>query len=359
MRAMRLAFLVVVSVLVACSSDDRASPPADDGGPATALDLTNLAPGTWKWFEIPGAVCRDGSPAGFGLNLGGASSKLMIYLEGGGACFNEITCASNPAKVTVTSATRGILERRAENPVGDWTHVYVPYCTGDVHAGNNPAGDVPGVGPQRFVGYSNMGRFLGKLAATFPATSRVLLTGVSAGGFGSAANYGQVVRAFPSTPVNLVDDAGPAMRDPYLARCLQDRWTELFGLDRTVLAECGADCAGQPSPLFAATVHWTKLRPGDAQGLVSTTGDDTIRGFFGFGADTCTSYERVTEADYAAGLADIRAQHAAPRFGTLVYAGTTHTILGGAGFYTTDPARPFTSWLRAIVESDTVTNVGP
>lgn len=348
---MRLAALCAICIVVACSSNDSTPVERD------TIDPTHV--GKWAWVDVPGAVCRDGSPAGFGINVG-TTPKLMIYLEGGGACFNESTCASNPSKVSARSATRGILDREpAENPVRDWTHVYVPYCTGDVHAGNNPDGNVPGVGPQRFVGYANMGLFLAKLAAAFPATSRVLLTGVSAGGFGSAANYGQVVRAFPSAPVNLVDDAGPSMREPPLARCLQDRWTELFRLDTTVLAECGADCTGQPSPLFAATVHWTKLRPTNAQGLVSTTGDDTIRSFFGFGANGCTSYAQVTEADYAAGLADIRAQHTSPNFGTLVYGGTTHTILGGAGFYSTDPARPFTSWIRGIVESDTVTNVGP
>lgn len=352
------------------SSPDDELPTLDagadaDAGPAVdPLDLGGLAEKTWKWFDIPGATCRDGSQAGFGLSLGAAASasKMMIFLEGGGACFNPITCGTNPAKVGGKSANGGILDRtRTENPVADWTYVYVPYCTGDVHAGNNPAGTVANVGgTQRFVGYANMGLYLQKLVATFPQTARVLLTGVSAGGFGAAANYGQTAKAFPDVPVNLVDDSGPAMRSPALARCLQDQWSALWKLDTTLIAECGADCVGKPDALFAAGKEWTKRRPNDAQGLISATGDQTIRFFFGFGLNECKPViPLMSETDYAAGLADVRTGNPATNFGTLAYADTRHTVLGSSEFYSTAAGRPFASWVRAIVESNTVTNVGP
>jgi len=386
MRLVSTVGVLVAIVLAACASNDGVEavpspadpPPADDGTtlpPATParpeapevvdtppLDLAGVAERTWTFFAIPGAQCRDGSPAGFSVSLSRASKKLVLYLNGGGACFNAFTCGANPSSVEDQRATAtGIFARgRAENPVGEWTHVFVPYCTGDVFAGNNPAGDVPGVGPQKFVGYANMKLFLAKLAATFPDVERVLLTGTSAGGFGAAANYGQALRAFPSIPVNLLDDSGPPMGEPPLAQCLQDRWKELWRLDTTVLADCGAACAG-PNALLASTTFWSKASPRFAQGIVSATADLTIRAFFGFGASACRSYALVSASQYAAGLVAVRdANAASPSFGMYTYGGTQHTILQTDGFYATSLGpKTIAAWVRDIVERDVATNVGP
>lgn len=388
-----LAFALAALFAAACSSsdeggvapspdaggDDAASPSPDggaadgaggadgasdggDAGATTPLDLSGVEDRTWAWFEIPGAVCRDGSPAGIGLNLSAPSKKLMLFLQGGGACFNAQTCANNPSAVGAKSGSGGIFSRsNPENPVAGWNHVFVPYCTGDVHAGNEPNGDVAGVGPQKFVGYANMELFLAKLAATFPDTEQILVTGTSAGGFGAAANYGHTLRWFPTIPVNLVDDSGPLMRQPPLARCLQDRWKTLWKLDSTVIAECGADCTNQPDFLMAASKHWASTKSTLAQGLVSATGDATIRAFYGFGASECTSFALVSESDFAAGLTDIRAESAAySNFGTYTYGGTRHTLLAGDVFYsTTLGSKTVAAWVKDIVDTNTVTNVGP
>ena len=134
----------------------------------------------------------------------------------------DVVCESQEHKCT--SVNNGILDRtNPANPVKDWNFVFVPYCTGDVHGGNNPTGTVAGVaGTQQFVGYASMGLYVARLVPTFPATTRVLLTGVSAGGFGSVAAYGPVSRAFASAHVDMIDDSGPPISDPYFAGCLQD-----------------------------------------------------------------------------------------------------------------------------------------
>ena len=53
----------------------------------------------WTWVPVPGSHCRDGSATGFGINVNPASKNLMIFLEGGGACFNALTCGMNPAEL--------------------------------------------------------------------------------------------------------------------------------------------------------------------------------------------------------------------------------------------------------------------
>jgi hypothetical protein len=81
----------------------------------------------------------------------------MIFLEGDGACFNGTTCnLETPSSFTATDfngtfesaeGNQGIFNRSdAANPVSDWSHVYVPYCTGDIHAGNNVTSADAGAG---------------------------------------------------------------------------------------------------------------------------------------------------------------------------------------------------------------------
>ena len=52
--------------------------------------------------------------------------------------------------------------------VAGWNLFFVPYCTGDLHAGNNPrAGGGNGVpADQSFVGYANMAHYLKRIVPT-------------------------------------------------------------------------------------------------------------------------------------------------------------------------------------------------
>lgn len=340
------------------SGGDAAADAGDDaafdaGPPAEPLDLAGLAPRTWRYLSIPGTSCRDGSEAGVAVSPSPTSTRVVVYLQGGGACFNQPTCEDNPASVSRRSGgSTGVFDRsNPANPVANDTFVFVPYCTGDVHAGNEPNGVVPGVGPQKFVGYTNTTTFLRRVAATFPATTQVLLTGSSAGGFGASANYMQAAHIFSGVPVTLVNDAGPLMRAPFLAPCLQAQWRTLWKLDATVLAACGADCAGQPDFLLAASRHAAKAYPRAAQGLVTSLEDVTIRQFFGFGANACTAYDGVPGATFARGVADLRAAHAdLPNHAVYAFAGTKHTSLGDASYFTASAGRPsIASWVGQML----------
>src|SRR5580698_1622072 len=83
-------------------SKEEASTP--DTGPEFAPDaavvdtsaIPSLPAMTWQFVPIQGAMCRDGSATGIGVNVVPGSTKVMIFLEGGGACFNSITCSMNP-----------------------------------------------------------------------------------------------------------------------------------------------------------------------------------------------------------------------------------------------------------------------
>jgi hypothetical protein len=341
--------------------------------PAGPFDGDKLIaqPNQWTWVDVPGARCRDGSPTGIGVRLNPASDKVFIYLEGGGACFNGSTCAISLAGFNKTAfgawagtvGQLGIFDPfPAENPVRDWNAIYVPYCTGDVHVGTVSDQAVPG-GPsaQEFVGYENINLYLKRLVPTFKHASQVLLTGVSAGGFGAAFNYDRVASAFCPTPVVLLDDSGPPMADPYLAPCLQKQWRNLWDIDQTLPAGCsgctGADGGGIVNYASYLSTRW----PDSRMGLISSTHDAVISTFFGFGHDTCGLPLPLTFAQFEAGLVDLRDGYLASsgHWGTYYVNSIAHTYLIGPGFYTTQVGKkPLTTWVKELLAGQT-SNVSP
>ena len=159
-------------------TDDQSAQDAPLGDAEPGVPITGVTPGTWNWVDFPTALCRDGTPTGIGVNPSTTGSKkLMIFLEGGGACFNAQTCSANPAHFgkselvnifVPAEGTNGIFSRiDTNNAVADWNMVYIPYCTGDVHAGSAPNATVPGVaGTQQFVGYTNVTQYLSRIVPT-------------------------------------------------------------------------------------------------------------------------------------------------------------------------------------------------
>ena len=324
-----------------------------DGGGSGPFATSTLTPNTWTWIPVDGAICRDGSPTGIGVSLGTETDKLMIYLEGGGACFNALTCNMNPAKYGksdfttgfvgpgASHASTGIFNRGfAANPVKNWNFVYVPYCTGDVHAGNHPDQTVTNVsGKQQFVGYVNVQKDLSRIVPSFPSLTKVLLTGVSAGGFGAASDYVLVAKAFGAVPVYDLDDSGPPMPDPYNAKCLLTEQVNLWGFDKTLLKDCGTDCSDLGSFPLDFSKHVGKTYPNVPFGLIESTDDGTITQFFGFAANNCTATvpTAVSAATFTAGLTAVQSALASfPNFGSFIFTGTQHTSLGGDSTFQSD-----------------------
>jgi hypothetical protein len=324
---------------------------------------------TWTWVPFPEAKCRSGSPAGLSVNLNPSSKRVMIYLEGGGACFDAQTCGSNPDSVgSQNPGNSGVFAReRSENPVADWNYVYVPYCTGDVHMGAKVDGQIPGVtGTQQFVGRKNITAFLQRLVPTFSDAEQVVLTGVSAGGFGAASNAAYVQWAFGEVPLTLVDDSGPTFSAEYMPKCLTDLYLN-WGLDGSILDDCGSACSasGDYSTQF---LDYTLTRAGDRPGgLIESDQDSVIRGFFGIGtnngANDCMGVLLLTSMaadDFLAGLLEYRERvkkHA--KMSTFYPTSTQHTWLGGDSFYTGQAGGvTLVDWIKNVLDGKPAIHAG-
>lgn len=297
--------------------------------------LPEAEPGTWQWVDIPGTMCRDGSGAGISVNYSGDSSDVVIYLEGGGACFNNSTCRLNPkAANKKPPKAEGIFNRlRAENPFKNYNFVYVPYCTGDVFAGNRENVRVSrSIDNQQFVGYRNMTRFLQHIAPTFVGASKVVLTGVSAGGFGSILNYDQTKRIMGDTDVYMIDDSGIPFSDQYMSSCLQSKWRDLWNMQ---FPEDCENCRNNEGGGFINYVTYLENKyPERDFAFISSLSDSTIRFFYGFGRNNCrVLIPSMRSRDFRAGMLEIRDEIAYNQGRFFLFEGTAHTYLKKSKFY--------------------------
>jgi hypothetical protein len=374
--------------------------PLDDMG----TSMAPAAPSGWTWHEIEGAICRDGSPTGFYVRKG-AADKLLMYLEGGGACSSPGFCTYNPANVnevlsgdgetvagSIGGATigrqqpgsAGIFDiSRAENPFKDWNQIYVPYCTGDVHFGTRTNVMVPGVAaPQQFVGYLNMQKFIARIVPTFQAQiSRVVLTGASAGGFGALLNYSMVQDAFGSVLVTVLDDSGPSFPDNprYMPACLQKNWREMWGFKDSLPSDCMECMQADGGGLADYGKYLFRKHPNATIGLVSSMQDEVIRLFYSSGLVDCASFTTADPTfitlgqldetvympggDYTAGLNEVRTKYVSTgKYATYYLGGLNqvfHQHIWRARFYDASAgSESIAQWVTKFLEG-TVTQVGP
>jgi hypothetical protein len=264
---------------------------------------------SWTWVDFPDAVCGNGAATGIGVNLTTRSNDVFIYLEGGGACWNQLTCltlhsASNldTGYTQTTFAADPFISpvnlARTEplNPFRDMSYVYVPYCTGDVHAGDSEQAYTA----TRTVfhkGAKNLDAYLKRLVATFPNARRVFLTGSSAGAFGAELNYPRVSAAFPSAEVHVLADCGP-MINPTGTR-LAD-WLTAWNV------AIPASCAGCSTDFTKYPLWLSSQHPASRFALLAYEQDTVLSNFFGYDLAGQRTQTQMLEASSYDGQANAR-----------------------------------------------------
>lgn len=257
-------------------------------GPAAEPIKTPLE--QWTWVPFEDAFCANGTPTGIGANITDKSSKIFIYLMGGGACWDNLTCHVAKTAANIDSgyaqeqfdkdaiSLNGSLFDRGDagNPLKDASYFFVPYCTGDVHAGDNPDA-VYGGTPTKHVGHRNMQAYLKRIVATFPNAERVILSGSSAGGFGAGFNWWAAQQAFGEVRVDLIDDSGPPLPAPYLSDSLEGQWRAAWNLNSTLPEAC-VECQDELSAIFG---FYASALPKNRGALLSYTKDQVIATYFG------------------------------------------------------------------------------
>lgn len=206
-----------------------------------ALDV--LPAGEWTTLRPGGDTgCALGTPYSFHVKPG-ARERLMIFLNGGGACWTGDQCDPSVEPTPyVPSADlphndprtrKGAFDlHNPENPFTEWSQVFVSYCTGDVHLGSADQDYARSDGTKvtiRHRGKANVQAALDWVRANFDAPERVFVGGGSAGAVSSAYWAGVVQDAYPGSEVIQYGGGGGGYRAGALT-ALFDSWGVPQGL---------------------------------------------------------------------------------------------------------------------------------
>lgn len=186
------------------------------------------------------AVCNNGTPATYWVDRG-SDPGVVLYLRGGGSCKSEAECAARyletPEYTTqwgpnMQPGHGGILSHRQANPVGNWTKVYVGYCSSDEWLGD------ASLWGWEFRGLRIVESVWGELRMnrTISENGQVLLVGTSAGAVGASQLVDHLQELAPYANVRaILDSAAPRPPDwepvpgpwnPYLdASCVESGYS--------------------------------------------------------------------------------------------------------------------------------------
>jgi hypothetical protein len=230
---------LLIPLLTACAERGapapRPTPTPEPGEPAPSVPaLPELAPGAWTALSPGGeTVCADGSPYTFYVRPG-TVNRVVIDFEGGGACWNGATCGEGgpyqpriPDPEGRAVGLSGLYDKtRPDNPVADWYHVFVSYCTADVHLGDSVEtyGTAQGERTVRHNGQKNVAAVLDWVFASFEAPESVLVTGCSAGAYGAALYTPHVADAYPEADITQLGDCGAGIIPETFVEDGLERW---------------------------------------------------------------------------------------------------------------------------------------
>ncbi len=233
-------------VLLACSGDD----PTESG--TTGSTVAHLAARTGattqpvtsrpevEWTRhVPGGDCQcaGGTEFSFWEHRGDAT-KVVLFFQGGGVCFNAETCdpASGAYKPAVVPGDNpagrgGIFDLADErNPLAGHSFIYVPYCTGDMHLGDATTTYIPGR-TVHHAGAVNAAAAIAHLAARYPDATDVLVAGESAGAVPAPLYAGDVSDVLPDAAIVVLADGSGAYADiPAVNALLSSTWGALNAL---------------------------------------------------------------------------------------------------------------------------------
>lgn len=311
--------------------------PLELGEPITAPDRQ------WSFVAFPESRCANGTPTGIAINPIENARGLLVFMQGGGACWNQDRCFVSMSSVhladTVDEAVvlseagnlSGLFDHdNAANPFKDYAYVYMPYCTGDLHIGT--ATKTYEGGTIHHYGARNVSEYLARLVPTFPAIERVVVSGISAGGFGATFNWWRYQGAFPYARVDVLDDAGLIV-DP-----ANDHWLTMADAWQIALPP-GCDACAERMSAYLPFYGEHLIAP-RRYALVGFMNDAVIGSFF-----------ELTGEQIAAELLDRRADAAANQK-TFYLAGPQHSVIGEGAFTMASDGSSFLPWLLQYASDD-------
>jgi hypothetical protein len=328
----------VAGVVTSLETDVTSAPPTEvDTTPATtspAPDTTAAASAGFRQVMASGeCMCADGSPYSYWIREADPT-KVVFFLQGGGACFDATSCEFDSGSYKTTTGpgddpsnfSTGVWDFTDQrNPLADYSFVFAPYCTGDVHIGNA----THEYGPQLTVqhkGAVNASTALNDLATQFPDVAQLVVTGESAGSVPTPLYAGLAHDLLPNAEITVLADGSGAYPDvPAINSVIGAVW----GTEAAIPAwpeNAGMTAATWSFPALFVQAH--KHDPDIIFGRHDYAFDQ-VQEFFaslaGIPADDLVTLIDQNETQIEAGGVDLR---------SYISPGDSHTVLGKPDFYT-------------------------
>jgi hypothetical protein len=301
--------------------------------------LDDLQPG-WNTIVAGGETsCSDGSPYRF-LARPADPARLVVYFEGGGACFDGRTCDPH-LDPTYTVNLSSLNPRRfngifafdhPENPFAGRSVVVVPYCTGDVHLGDREAvydapatrGHAPHPVTIRHRGAVNAKAALDWVQSRFVRPETIFVAGSSGGAIPSPYYTHHLAVRYPNARIAQLGDGAGGYRGA-AETGLHDTWGLLGVVGDLDEFSTMAPREFSFEKLYVATAR----RHPRITFAEYDTAEDTIQlRFLRLAGVRAPSLLPLLKANYA----DIRGE--VGNFRSFVAGGDLHTILARPEFYT-------------------------
>ena len=309
--------LWLLAVVVALAGVVR----AQGASPPTARIAEDVA-GGWTYIQLDeNEDCAFGTPFGFFHRPNPDASRLLIYFQGGGACWEWVSCSGmfdtsvDPSELR---DFRGIFDAsNPDNPFKDFAMVFIPYCTGDVHVGDADrrySEDGPSVAHR---GAHNVNQALQWATAHHDQSTQVVISGASAGSYGAIFHAPRIADLYPDADLVTIGDSGVPLLNDY----------------EEILEQWGAGSVLRPAwgiradvPLTLEQALFQAATPPQMQAVVHITSDqDAIQSAFymisGSPAFRASTYALLDHLDQE------------PNGATFVVAGRDHGLMRTDRFY--------------------------
>lgn len=321
----------------------------------------------WNTLETEG-LCSAGTPYQFYAKSSSASNDLLIFFNGGGACwFGQACDLSNEPNIHSPFAdmdannpriSGGIFDfETTENPFADYNMVFIPYCTGDVHIGSgardysyqDAAGNTVNY-TAHHNGFENSMQSLTWAYDNFNAVDNVVVAGSSAGAIGASFYAGLIAEHYSESPVVLLADAAGGYRTARLPVTLQawdtdailPDWAEYAGKTNQTLTFEDFYIASENHNPNVRLAQYNTLEDEVQISFTHVIGD--APGSFSLPLRILSNYQQIAGATDA--------------FSTYSAGGQVHTILRSDIFYEYEVENTrFVDWVQDLIDGEPVADI--
>ncbi len=361
-------FAVALLPLLSCTPTKSAS--VGSANPAQRAQSSTPKAASWTRIDPAGnTTCSDGSDFAFFARLKDPS-KLLVFFQGGGACWSGRTCSADRMgtfRPTIAKADpangKGIFDLdHGENPFADYSVVYVPYCTGDLHLGDSDVTyDVAKAGPNaklkpgqnpaahrvtiRHRGHNNATSALDWTFEHVPAPTSIFVAGISAGAVPAPYYATHLADHYPDAQIATLGD-GAGGYQLKKSGATFDRWKTASVLDHH---PAYADLTSETLTYEQLYITAAQAHPDAVFARVDNAEDRMQKSFLAMSGNKTSELLPFIDANHAIIRKEV------DNYRSYVASGKRHTILGLPEVYSVASGGVrLIDWLTGLVDGTPV-----